>query len=80
MLKSVIAVAVLVLFGGPAFAMDEYYIVRGPDKRCAVVEQRPTTTTIIVGDEDGYDIREEAIAEMRRLCRPKTNNDDDDND
>ena len=41
-IKYVLPVALLIGATAPAFAA-EFYIVRGPDKKCQIVEKRPTT-------------------------------------
>ena len=38
----------LLAFATPALAATEFYIVRGQDKKCEVVEQKPTTTTTVI--------------------------------
>ena len=83
MLKPLIGVAVLAATTS-AFAAGEYYIVRGPDKHCKIVEERPTTTTTItvVGDTV-YKTRSEAQSAIKRVCSTTTSpstTDDDDND
>jgi hypothetical protein len=52
----------------PALAATEFYIVRGPDKKCEVVEQKPTiSTTVIVGNKV-YTTREEAESQLTTIC------------
>ena len=44
MLKYVIAIGVAVGVATPALSA-EYYVVRGPDKKCIVVETKPVDKT-----------------------------------
>jgi hypothetical protein len=48
MLKYVIAIGVVAGAAIPALAAKEYFVVRGPDEKCKVVETRPTEKTIVV--------------------------------
>ena len=66
MIKYVLPVAILIGATAPAFAA-EYYVVRGPDKKCKVVETRPTDKTVVVVGDKAYVTREEA-ARMRRTA------------
>ena len=82
MLKPLIGVALLAATTS-TFAADEYYIVRGPDKHCKIVEERPTTTTITVVGDTVYKTRSEAQSAIKRVCSTTTSpstTDDDDND
>jgi hypothetical protein len=65
MYKYVLAAALIVGCTLPAFAEKGFYIVRGPDKKCMVVETPPTETTVRVG-KNVYVTREEAVARTRR--------------
>ena len=47
MLKYLIAATLMVAFAAPALVVDEFYIVRNPDKKCVVVDKKPTTTTTV---------------------------------
>jgi hypothetical protein len=68
MIKYVLPVAILIGATAPAFAA-EYYVVRGPDKKCKVVETRPTDkTTVVVGDK-AYVTREEATKQLAVVCK-----------
>jgi hypothetical protein len=50
----------------PALAATDYFIVRGPDHRCQVVDQRPTAKDMtIVGST--YRTRTEAMNMMRTV-------------
>jgi hypothetical protein len=68
-MKYAVAGAMLAALLSPALAATEYYIVRGPDKKCEVVETKPTTsTTVVVGDK-AYTTREEAQAQITTVCK-----------
>jgi len=55
----------------PAFAGKGFYIVRGPDKKCTVVETAPmaTETTVTKVGKDVYVTREEAEADVAVVCK-----------
>ena len=53
----------------PAFAA-EYFIVRGPDKQCRVVEKPTEKTIVIVGDR-AYVTREEATKQVAVVCKER---------
>jgi len=46
-MKYILPLALVLSVATPAFAA-EYYVVRGPDKKCKVVESRPTDKTMVV--------------------------------
>ena len=68
MLKYMLAGSLMVAFAVPAVAADEYYIVRGPDKKCAVVEEKPTTTTTTVVGNTVFKTRSEAETSIKKVC------------
>lgn len=68
MMKYVFSLGVLVALSAPAFAA-EYFIVRGPDKTCKIVETRPTDKTIVVIGDKAYVTREEAEKQIRVVCK-----------
>jgi hypothetical protein len=68
MARYVLATAVLVAFAGPALA-QEFFIVRGPDKKCQIVEKRPTEKTIVVIGDKAYVTREEAEKQLKVICK-----------
>lgn len=70
MLKYVIALGVMVGVAAPALAA-EYYVVRGPDMKCKVVETKPVDKTIIVVGDKAYVTREEAEADVKVVCKEK---------
>jgi hypothetical protein len=67
------ALALAVILGSvaPAFAAKAFYIVRGPDKKCTVVETEPsaTETTVTRVGKDVYVTREEAEADLAVVCK-----------
>ena len=68
MFKYLLTGSLMVAFAAPAFAADEYYIVRNPDKKCVVVDKRPTTsTTVVVGDKV-YKTHSEAESAVKTVC------------
>ena len=60
MLKFMLPVALILGFAVPASAA-EYYVVRGPDKKCKVVETKPTDKTIVVMGDRAFVSREKPI-------------------
>ena len=74
-MKKLLTAAVLVAFVSPAFAADEYYIVRDAStKKCTIVDKKPTTTTVtVVGDGKVFKTRTEAETSMKtvKVCESK---------
>jgi hypothetical protein len=68
MMKPLLVLGALVVTAAPAFA-DEYYVVRGPDRECRVVETRPADTTIVQIGPVAFATREEAERERVVLCK-----------
>lgn len=68
MVRPLLALAVIAGLTAPAFA-DEYYVVRGPDKRCRVVETKPSDATIVQVGPLAFVTREEAESQVRVLCK-----------
>jgi hypothetical protein len=63
------ALAAALVLGSAMPALADFYIVRGPDKKCVVVEEKPTTsTTVVVGDKT-YTTMEEAEADIKVVCK-----------
>ena len=60
--------AAVVAIATPALAA-EWFIVRGPDKQCRVVEKRPTEKTIVVIGDRAYVTREEADRQVKVVCK-----------
>jgi hypothetical protein len=72
MMKSFLVLGALVVTAAPALA-DEYYVVRGPDRECRVVETRPADTTIVQIGPVAFATREEAERERVVLCEDEPN-------
>jgi hypothetical protein len=68
MLKYALIVTGALVATSPALAA-EYFIVRGPDKQCRVVETRPTDKTIVVLGGKAYVTRDEAERQVKVVCR-----------
>jgi hypothetical protein len=68
MLKYALLVVGVALIASPAFA-QEFFIVRGPDKTCRVVEKRPAEKTIVVIGDKAYVSREEAERQVKVVCK-----------
>jgi hypothetical protein len=68
MLKYVLPAALLIGAAAPAFAA-EFYIVRGSDKKCRIVEARPTDKTVMVIGDKAYVSRDEATKQMAVVCK-----------
>lgn len=67
-MRKFIILASLVAMASPAIAA-EYYIVRGPDKKCRVVETRPTDKTVVVIGDKAYVSRDEADRQVKVVCK-----------
>jgi hypothetical protein len=70
MLKFMLPVALLVGFTLPASAV-EYYVIRGADKKCKVVEAKPTDKTVVVVGDKAFVTREEADKQLAVVCKEK---------
>jgi hypothetical protein len=68
MIKYVLPVALFIGATAPAFAA-EYFIVRGPDKKCQIVEKRPTDKTMVVIGDKAYVTRDEAQKQLTVVCK-----------
>ena len=68
--KYAVAAVLIVASTLPAFAEKGFWIVRGPDKQCTVVETKPaaTETTVTRVGKDVYVTREEAQADIATVC------------
>jgi hypothetical protein len=63
-----LATAAPALSALPAFSA-EYYIVRGPDKKCKIVETKPVDTTIVQVGPLAFKTRDDAEREIRVVCK-----------
>jgi hypothetical protein len=68
MIKYILPLALLVGATAPAFAA-EYFIVRGPDKKCQIVEKRPTDKTMVVIGDKAYVSHDEAQKQLSVVCK-----------
>ena len=68
MLRSILIAGLLVSVAAPAFAA-EFFIVRGPDKKCQIVEKRPTDTKMVVVGDKAYVTRDEAQKQLTVVCK-----------
>ena len=67
-MRLLIAAAGLVAFVTPSLAAQYYIVQDTTTKRCSIVEQRPTTTTMtIVGPGTAYTTRTEAETGMKTV-------------
>jgi hypothetical protein len=69
MLKYALIAAGALTVASPAFA--DWYIVRGPDKQCRIVETRPTDKTTVVIGGKAYVTRDEAERQVKIVCRER---------
>jgi hypothetical protein len=70
MMQYVLPVALLIGATAPAFAA-EYFIVRGADQKCKVVETRPSDKTITLIGDKAYVTRDEAQKQLAVVCKDK---------
>ncbi len=70
MIKHILTATIL-LGTVSAASAAEYYIVRGPDKKCKVVEKRPTEKTVVVVGDRAYVTREEATKQVTVVCKER---------
>jgi hypothetical protein len=68
MLRSILIASLLIGVAAPAFAA-EFYIVRGPDKKCQIVEKRPTDTKMVIVGDKAYVSRDEAQKQLTVVCK-----------
>jgi hypothetical protein len=68
MIKYALPVALLIGATAPAFAA-EYFIVRGPDQKCKIVETRPAEKTVTIIGDKAYVTRDEAQKQMAVVCK-----------
>jgi hypothetical protein len=67
-MKYIIPLVLLIGVSTPALSA-EYFVVRGPDKKCKVVETRPTDKTVVVVGDRAYVSREEAEKQVTVVCK-----------
>jgi hypothetical protein len=66
-----IVTATILLGSVTAASAADYYIVRGPDKKCKVVEKLPTEKTVTVIGDRAYVTREEATKQVKVVCKER---------
>ena len=69
-MKKVLIAAALVALAAPAFAQTEFYIVQDTaTKKCTIVDQKPTVSTMTVVSPSGtvYKTRTEAETGMKTV-------------
>jgi hypothetical protein len=73
--KLIAAAALVVAFTAPALAQEFYVVQDTATKKCTIVEQKPTTTTMTVVTPAGtvYKTRTEAEAGMKTVKVCTTN-------
>lgn len=69
MLKYALIATGALVVASPAFA--DWFIIRGPDRQCRVVEKRPTDKTIVIIGDKAYVTRDEAERQVKIVCREK---------
>ena len=67
MAKYILALALSIGVVSPALA--DFFIVRGPDKKCKVVETRPTDKAIVVIGNKAYVTKAEAENQVAVVCK-----------
>ena len=67
MLRYLIAFGMALAVATPALA-ESFYVVRGTDNKCRVVEVKPVDKTIFVFSGKVYVTRDEAEAQIKVLC------------
>jgi hypothetical protein len=68
MKKVILLLAGITAIATPALAA-EYFIVRGEDKKCRIVETRPAEKTVVVIGDKAYVTREEAERQIKVVCK-----------
>ena len=61
--------ALIIAAGVVSPALADFYIVRGPDKKCEVVETRPTDKTVVVIGNKAYVTKAEAEKQVAVVCK-----------
>jgi hypothetical protein len=61
--------ALVIAAGAVTPALADFYIVRGPDKKCKVVETRPADRTVVVVGDKAYVTKAEAEKQLAVVCK-----------
>jgi hypothetical protein len=68
MKKFLISAAAAAIMTGAAYAQTEFYVVQDTStKICTIVDKKPTTTTVVVGDGKVFKTRTEAETGMKTI-------------
>jgi hypothetical protein len=68
MKKLLISAAAAAIMTGAAYAQTEFYVVQDTStKKCTIVDKKPTTTNVIVGDGKVFKTRTAAETEMKTI-------------
>lgn len=68
MLRNV-TIAAILLASTTAALSAEFYVVRGADKKCTVVEKKPVDKTVVVVGDRAFVTREEAEKQLKVICK-----------
>jgi hypothetical protein len=68
MFKPFLTLVAVLAAATPVFATNEFYIVRGPDRHCTVMRNRPNTAALNVVGDTAYKTMAEAEAAIHRIC------------
>ena len=68
MKKFLISAAAAAIMTGAAYAQTEFYVVQDTStKICTIVDKKPTTTTVVVGDGKVFKTHTEAETGMKTM-------------
>jgi hypothetical protein len=68
MKKVLISVAAAAIMTGTAYAQTEFFVVQDTStKKCTIVDKKPTTTTVVVGDGKVFKSRTAAETGMKTI-------------
>ena len=68
MKKFLIPAATVAIMTGAAYAQTEFYVVQDTStKKCTIVDKKPTTTTVVVGDGKVFKSRTAAETGMKTI-------------
>ena len=68
MKKFLISTAAAAIMTGAAYAQTEFYVVQDTStEKCTIVDKKPTTTTVVVGDGKVFKTRTEAETGMKTM-------------
>ena len=68
MKKFLVSAAAAAIMTGAAYAQTEFYVVQDTStKICTIVDKKPTTTTVVVGDGKVFKTRTKAEAGMKTI-------------